>query len=228
MPEASISSLPRAPARSPIAAIRWRNVMGQRFLYLYPGHGAPLDDGGRIPIAQTEPAGAVRHTRQGVVGFLDGLGAAIDDAIEGSASGGLAFTEVSALPTPVDAWGIDPEIVNARGGAIAIGHPLGASGARVVGTLVARMREERVRWGVAAICIGALVASGERAAAVKHAQVHAALAADHPRRLDFVRALWARPVPTGRHRYYDGMLYMMALLHAGGRFRAWWPDGAAP
>ncbi len=47
-----------------------------------------------------------------------------------------------------------PEVVNARGGAIAIGHPLGASGARVVGTLVARMREEKVRWRVAAICIG--------------------------------------------------------------------------
>jgi acetyl-CoA acetyltransferase len=44
--------------------------------------------------------------------------------------------------------------VNARGGAIAIGHPLGASGARVVGTLLARMREDGVRWGVAAICIG--------------------------------------------------------------------------
>jgi acetyl-CoA acyltransferase len=58
----------------------------------------------------------------------------------------------------VDAWlaeGLaDPGLVNARGGAIAIGHPLGASGARVVGTLVARMREDDVRWGVAAICIG--------------------------------------------------------------------------
>jgi acetyl-CoA acyltransferase len=58
----------------------------------------------------------------------------------------------------VDAWleqGLaDAALVNARGGAIAIGHPLGASGARVVGTLVARMRDEGVRWGVAAICIG--------------------------------------------------------------------------
>jgi phospholipid/cholesterol/gamma-HCH transport system substrate-binding protein len=42
-----------------IAAIRWRNVMGQRFLYLYPGDGARLDDGGRIPIAQTEKAGDI-------------------------------------------------------------------------------------------------------------------------------------------------------------------------
>ncbi len=58
----------------------------------------------------------------------------------------------------VDAWlaeGLaDPDLVNARGGAIAIGHPLGASGTRVVGTLAARMRDEGVRWGVAAICIG--------------------------------------------------------------------------
>jgi len=54
----------------------------------------------------------------------------------------------------------------------------------------------------------------------------AGLAADHPRRLDFVRALWERPVPAGEHRYYDGMLYLMALLHAGGRYRAWLPAGA--
>ncbi len=54
----------------------------------------------------------------------------------------------------VDAWGIDPELVNARGGAIAIGHPLGASGGRILGTLVKRLITERQRWGVAAICIG--------------------------------------------------------------------------
>ena len=58
----------------------------------------------------------------------------------------------------VDAWldgGLrDPDLVNARGGAIAIGHPLGASGARVLGTLAARLRESGERWGVAAICIG--------------------------------------------------------------------------
>ncbi|MFC7529836.1 thiolase family protein [Actinoplanes sp. GCM10030250] len=54
----------------------------------------------------------------------------------------------------VDAWGIDPEIVNTRGGAIAIGHPLGASGARILGTLAHVLRERNQRWGVAAICIG--------------------------------------------------------------------------
>jgi acetyl-CoA acetyltransferase family protein len=54
----------------------------------------------------------------------------------------------------VDAWKVDPAIVNARGGAIAVGHPLGASGARILGTLAARLVEAGERWGVAAICIG--------------------------------------------------------------------------
>jgi acetyl-CoA acyltransferase len=40
------------------------------------------------------------------------------------------------------------------GGAIAIGHPLGASGGRILGTLAAVLRERDERWGVAAICIG--------------------------------------------------------------------------
>jgi acetyl-CoA acetyltransferase family protein len=54
----------------------------------------------------------------------------------------------------IDAWGVDPAIVNAKGGAIAIGHPLGASGTRILGTLTARLRDSGERWGVAAICIG--------------------------------------------------------------------------
>jgi acetyl-CoA acyltransferase len=51
-------------------------------------------------------------------------------------------------------WGIDQDIVNAWGGAIAIGHPLGASGLRVLGTLARRLQESGERWGVAALCIG--------------------------------------------------------------------------
>jgi acetyl-CoA acyltransferase len=54
----------------------------------------------------------------------------------------------------IDAWKVDADIANTRGGAIAIGHPLGASGARLVGTLAKRLREEKQRYGVAAICIG--------------------------------------------------------------------------
>jgi endo-1,4-beta-D-glucanase Y len=49
----------------------------------------------------------------------------------------------------------------------------------------------------------------------------AALAAAHPRAKKFVAALWALDPPTGRFRYYNGLLEMMAMLHASGRFRAY-------
>ncbi|MEU1518358.1 thiolase family protein [Streptomyces sp. NPDC005811] len=54
----------------------------------------------------------------------------------------------------VDAWGIDPDIVNVKGGALALGHPLGASGSRLLGTLTKVLAERGERYGVAAICIG--------------------------------------------------------------------------
>ena len=49
----------------------------------------------------------------------------------------------------------DPENVNVRGGAIAIGHPLGASGARIATTLLHTMRDRKARFGLATMCIGA-------------------------------------------------------------------------
>ena len=50
--------------------------------------------------------------------------------------------------------GIDESKVNTRGGAIAIGHPLGASGARVATTLLHRMRDRGARLGLATMCVG--------------------------------------------------------------------------
>jgi len=49
---------------------------------------------------------------------------------------------------------LDPEKVNPAGGAIALGHPLGCSGARIVTTLVHNLRRTRGRWGLATMCIG--------------------------------------------------------------------------
>jgi acetyl-CoA acetyltransferase family protein len=49
---------------------------------------------------------------------------------------------------------LDPEIVNVNGGAIAIGHPLGASGGRILGSLAHELRRRGGGWGLAAICIG--------------------------------------------------------------------------
>ncbi len=50
--------------------------------------------------------------------------------------------------------GIGEEKVNTRGGAIAIGHPLGASGARIATTLLHRMRDQGAKLGLATMCIG--------------------------------------------------------------------------
>jgi acetyl-CoA acetyltransferase family protein len=50
--------------------------------------------------------------------------------------------------------GLDPDKLNPHGGAIALGHPLGASGARILGTLAHSLERDGGRWGVASICIG--------------------------------------------------------------------------
>ena len=50
--------------------------------------------------------------------------------------------------------GWDPEIVNVNGGAIAIGHPIGASGARVLVTLLHEMNKRNAKKGLATLCIG--------------------------------------------------------------------------
>jgi acetyl-CoA C-acetyltransferase len=50
--------------------------------------------------------------------------------------------------------GLDAERVNVHGGAIALGHPIGASGARVLTTLLYALRARKLRYGVASLCIG--------------------------------------------------------------------------
>jgi acetyl-CoA acetyltransferase family protein len=66
----------------------------------------------------------------------------------------------------IGAWTeLDPERVNVNGGAIAIGHPLGASGARILATLAYELRRRGGGYGVAAICIGV----GQGLAMVLHA-----------------------------------------------------------
>ena len=50
--------------------------------------------------------------------------------------------------------GWDPAIVNVNGGAIAIGHPIGASGCRILNTLLFEMKRRNARKGLATLCIG--------------------------------------------------------------------------
>lgn len=49
-------------------------------------------------------------------------------------------------------------------------------------------------------------------------------ATDKARARKFTEALWNTPIPSGQNRYYDGMLYLMSLMHAGGEFRIWGPQ----
>jgi acetyl-CoA acetyltransferase len=60
----------------------------------------------------------------------------------------------------VEDLGLNPEIVNVNGGAIALGHPLGCSGARILTTLLYEMkRRGNVKYGLATLCVG--VGQGE-------------------------------------------------------------------
>ena len=138
------------------------------------GNASPLSDGaaaivigssaaatrlGRTPIARIAGRGAHAVDPQNF-GYapVDAANAALERA-------GIGWTDVGAVELNeafavqslvcIDEWKIDPQIVNAWGGAIAIGHPLGASGARILGTLAHRLVADKARWGVAAICIGA-------------------------------------------------------------------------
>lgn len=137
------------------------------------GNASPLNDGASAVLIGSEAASGVlghdplaRIAGRGVHALdpQDFGIAPVEAANKALARAGIAWHDVAAVELNeafavqslacVDAWGIDPAIVNAKGGAIAMGHPLGASGGRVLGTLAKRLLDSGDRWGVAAICIG--------------------------------------------------------------------------
>lgn len=137
------------------------------------GNASPLNDGasavllgsadaatriGDTPLARIAGRAATALDPQ-MFGF-----APVEAADQALRRAGISWGDVAAVELNeafavqslacMDAWGVDPDIVNTKGGAIAIGHPLGASGGRILGTLAHRLRESGDRWGVAALCIG--------------------------------------------------------------------------
>jgi acetyl-CoA C-acetyltransferase len=54
----------------------------------------------------------------------------------------------------VKALGIDKNKVNVHGGAVALGHPIGASGARILTTLLYALKDRGAKWGMASLCLG--------------------------------------------------------------------------
>jgi acetyl-CoA acyltransferase len=137
------------------------------------GNASPLSDGASALLIGSEDAAA----RIGVepLARIAGRGAhalepqdfgvaPIEAAHRALERAGITWSDVSAVELNeafavqslacIDAWDVDPQIVNDKGGAIAIGHPLGASGARILGTLAHRLHHDGGRYPVAAICIG--------------------------------------------------------------------------
>ena len=137
------------------------------------GNASPLSDGasaawlgseaaagllGLDPLARIAGRGAHANDPQ-YFGY-----APVEAANKALAKAGIGWDQVGAVELNeafaaqslacINGWGIDPAIVNRHGGAIAMGHPLGASGGRLLGTLARSLQASGERWGVAAICIG--------------------------------------------------------------------------
>jgi acetyl-CoA acyltransferase len=77
----------------------------------------------------------------------------------GTSIGGIDLVELNEAFAAqaihcIDSLGLDPAKVNVRGGSLAIGHPLGASGARIATTLLHAMRDTGAKVGLATMCIG--------------------------------------------------------------------------
>jgi acetyl-CoA acyltransferase len=54
----------------------------------------------------------------------------------------------------IEAAGLDPARVNVNGGAVALGHPLGCTGAKLTATLLAEMTRRQARYGLVTMCVG--------------------------------------------------------------------------
>lgn len=135
------------------------------------GNSSPLSDGAAALLIAGENAGlgapvarivsrAVSANNPDVFGI-----APVDAANRALSRAGLTWQDIdfveineafaSQALACVKLWPeLDPQKVNVDGGAIAMGHPLGASGARIIGQLARKLQKENKRYGLAAICIG--------------------------------------------------------------------------
>jgi acetyl-CoA C-acetyltransferase len=113
---------------------------------------------GAVPLARV-----LAHAVTGVDPMVMGIGpiSAVRKVLEraslqASAIDLFEFNEAFAAQSlaVVRELGVDPAKVNVNGGAIALGHPIGASGARILTTLLYALKARRLRYGVASLCIG--------------------------------------------------------------------------
>jgi acetyl-CoA C-acetyltransferase len=137
------------------------------------GNSSPLNDGASAIVVASEAAverygltpraRVVTGVSAGIAPEIMGLGpvpatekALLRSGLELDAIGAVELNEAFATQSlaVIRRLGLDPARVNADGGAIALGHPLGSSGARLVVTLLGRMQREDSRYGLATMCVG--------------------------------------------------------------------------
>ncbi|GAA1048563.1 thiolase family protein [Arthrobacter russicus] len=137
------------------------------------GNASPLNDGASAVLVVSDTA-LQRFGLKPRARVVDGVAAALEPAIMGLgpvpatekilARTGVGLSQIGAVElneafatqslASIQRLGLDPEIVNADGGAIALGHPLGSSGARIAITLLGRMERENAALGLATMCVG--------------------------------------------------------------------------
>jgi acetyl-CoA acyltransferase len=138
------------------------------------GNSSPLNDGAAMVILGNEAAGAtlgreplarvVARAAHGVDPDVFGI-APVEATNRALARAGIGWDDVAVVELNeafasqslacLASWPeLDPEKMNMRGGAIAIGHPLGASGARILGRVAHELAARGGGYGVATICIG--------------------------------------------------------------------------
>jgi acetyl-CoA acetyltransferase family protein len=139
------------------------------------GNASPLNDGaaamfladeaGLVSLGRPTPlARVVSRAASGVDPQVFGIGP-VEAANRALSRAGISWGDLDAVELNeafasqslacLRSWPeLDPSIVNINGGAIALGHPLGCSGARIVGSLAHELHRRGGGWGLAAICIG--------------------------------------------------------------------------
>lgn len=137
------------------------------------GNSSSLNDGAAAVVLMSEAAAARAGVRP-LARFVDGATAGVDPAYMGMgpvpatkkllSRTGVSIDDLDVIEINeafasqvlacVRALGLPAERVNPNGGAIALGHPLGASGARLVTSLVHELKRREARFGLATMCVG--------------------------------------------------------------------------
>jgi 3-oxoadipyl-CoA thiolase len=137
------------------------------------GNSSPMSDGAAAILLATE-AGLDRHGLEPMARILASAASGVHPDVMGIGPvpasrtalqrAGLTVTDLDLVELNeafaaqslacIRELGLDPATVNTNGGAIALGHPLGASGAKILTTLVHEMRRRHARYGLATLCVG--------------------------------------------------------------------------